>query len=119
MCGTGESDQNDIVANFAHFREHVEAVAGTVAHAIQVEDDCVQFSALEGSLDLQFRRGQQSAKFVSQMLAKFRKESGIVGNQGKSESFGAGGRCGQSSTPSEGEIIGETKGKRKRELCAG
>jgi hypothetical protein len=50
--GLSESDDDDVVANFAHFGEDVEAVGGAVADAIEIEKDRVEIGEFECGFDL-------------------------------------------------------------------
>jgi hypothetical protein len=95
--GLGEGDDDNIVADLAHFREDVKAVAGAVADAIEIEEDGVEIGKFQDGFDFVFGGGEGGSKFGAEVLADFGEELIVVGDDGESVSFRAGGWFGQSN----------------------
>ena len=95
--GLGEGDNDDIIADFAHFGEDVEAVGGAVADAIEVEEDGVEIGEFEHGFDFVFGGGEGGAELRAKLLTDFGKELVVVGDDGQGIAFRAGGWFGQES----------------------
>ncbi len=95
--GLGEGDNDDVVANLAHFGEDVEAVGGAVADAIQIEEDGVEIGEFQGGLDFVFGGGEGGAELSAEVLADFGEKLIVVSDDGESVAFRAGGWFGQGS----------------------
>src|SRR5258707_5282 len=95
--GLGESDDDDVVANLAHFGEDVEAVGCAVADAIEIEEDGVEVRELQNGFDLVLAGGQGGTELSAEVLAYLREELTVVGNDGEGIAFRAEGWFGQAS----------------------
>jgi hypothetical protein len=95
--GLGEGDDDDVVADLAHLGEDVEAVGGAVSNAIKVEEDGVEIGEFQDRFDFVFGGCEGGAKLRAEILANFREELIVVGDDGESVAFRAGGWFGQGS----------------------
>jgi hypothetical protein len=112
--GLGEGDDDDVVADFAHFGEDVEAVCGAIADAIEVEEDGVEIGEFQGGLDFVFGGGEGGTELRAEILANFREELIVVGDNGESVAFRAGSWFGQGNgIRNLVGIIGERRGRKK------
>ncbi len=95
--GLGEGDDDDVVANLAHFGEDVEAVGCAIADAIKIEEDGVELGEFQGGFDFAFGGGESGAELSAEVLADFGEKLIVVGNDGEGIAFRAGGWFGQSN----------------------
>jgi hypothetical protein len=93
----GEGDDDDVVADFAYFRENVEAVGCAIANAIEVEKDGVEIGEFEDGFDFVNGGGEGSTELSTEVLADFGEKLVVVGDDGESVALRAGGWFGQAS----------------------
>ena len=104
----GKSKQDEVVAELAEFGEDVEAIAGAVADAVQIEEDGLEVGEFEDGFDGVFGGGQGGAKLRGEELADIGEKVGVVGNDGQGVAFWVESRFGQWTSIRYGvEIIGE------------
>jgi hypothetical protein len=96
-AGLGESNDDDVVADLAHFREDIEAVGGAIADAIEIEEDGVEIGEFQGGFNFVFGGGEGGAELSAEVFADFGEKLVVVGDDGESVTFRAGGWFGQSS----------------------
>ena len=95
--GLSEGNDDNVVADFAHFEENVEPVGGAIADAIEVEEDGVEIGKFEGGFDFVFGGGESGAELRAEVLANFREELVVVGDDGEGIAFRAGSWFGQAN----------------------
>ena len=93
--GFREGDNDDVVANLADFLEYFQAIDGTVADAIEIEEDGVEAGEFENGFDFVFGGGEGGAEFIAEMPANFREGLGVIGNDSQGVALHAGGGFGQ------------------------
>ena len=108
LIGTREGDNHHIVANTADFRQDFQTVDGTVSDAIEIKQNGVEVCLLQDLPDGIFICSQRGAEFAAKMLAKFREDFFVIGDDGKGIARRAGSRFGQVCRPLRwAGIIGE------------
>jgi hypothetical protein len=93
--GLGEGNDDDVVANLAHFGEDIEAIGGAIANAIEIEEDGMEIGEFQDGFDFVFGGGQSGAELGAEVLPDFREKVIVVGYDGESVAFRAGGWFGQ------------------------